>query len=476
MNDKPSGHIAKLGLKSHLGILIGKLLAASTRLTGRGGTTLPGRTALKLSPAIMGHLAGQLAGGAVIVTGTNGKTTTASLITGMIRQAGYSFVHNRSGSNMSWGVASSLIDHSSWSGRLPGDYGVMEVDEGAFPEVVKAICPRGAVITNIFRDQLDRFGEIDHIQKTIKRGLENIPGSGFQVLNADDPSLTSMQNSWKGQKWFYGFELSLPEDKFQNTARDLKSCPLCSSRLDYDQVYFAHLGHYRCPSCSFRRPQPDVRLLERTTGPGNSSILKLDLKGRPLEVTFPLMGTYNLYNALAAITCGLALEIPLESLRQAVSDALPSFGRMERFVIDSKELLMVLIKNPVGANEVMRTLIEKDSALHLLIAINDKLADGTDVSWLWDADFEQLAAIRQRLSTVIVSGIRAWDMAVRLKYAGLEDSKISVEENMREAIMKGLQLTPPGETLFVMPTYTAMLEMRRIINAMGFGRPFWEAS
>lgn len=473
---RPAGGRSKPDPRGRLGIVLGKILAASTRISGRGGTTLPGRAALKVSPTLLERLGGQLRKGSVVVTGTNGKTTTAALITAVLKKAGYSSVHNHSGSNMTWGVASSFIDASSWSGRLCGDFAVMESDEGAFPEVVRRLQPRGAVVTNIFRDQLDRFGEIDHIQKTLQRGLERVPPQGFQVLNADDPSLTGMPSGWPGRRWFYGLELDLPPDRFQNTARDIKSCPLCHTRLDYARIYFAHLGHYRCRGCSFTRPEPEVKLVARQPGPEGNTVLRLRLPDGELELPYPLLGTYNLYNALAAVTCGLALGIGTDTIAAAIAGAAPSFGRMERFAVEGRTLLMVLIKNPVGANEVMRTLMEREAPLHLVIAINDLLADGTDVSWLWDADFEQLAGVQERLQTLITSGIRAWDMAVRLKYAGVKEERIGVEEDLKEAIADGLRRTPPGETLFVLPTYTAMLEMRGILNRMGVGRPYWEAA
>ncbi len=455
---------------------MGKLLIGVTRVTGRGGTTLPGRTALKLSPNILPYLGRQLPHGSVLVTGTNGKTTTSTLLTGILRQAGYRCVHNQSGSNMSWGVASSLISASTWGAKLPGDMGVMEVDEGAFPAMVRGLQPRGTVVTNIYRDQLDRFGEIDHIQKKIQNGLDALPQGSFQVLNADDPSLTSMHSSWEGKKWHYGFELEMPPDRFQNTARDIKSCPRCHHKLHYTRVYFAHLGDYSCPQCDFKRPRPDVALVGRSFTADGRTVIELRLQGEPLKVTYPLMGSYNLYNALAAVTCALALGVSIKDIGEAVAKATPSFGRMERFTMEGRTLLMALIKNPVGANEVLRTLMEREEKIHLLVAINDKIADGTDVSWLWDTDFEQLGSIRERLAPVVVSGQRAWDMAVRLKYAGIDPVDIITTENPKQAILRALELTPPGEILFIMPTYTAMFDMRRTLNSLGVGKPYWEGS
>ncbi len=459
-----------------IAIWSGKALIALTRMLGRGGTTLPGRVALAIAPGLSFLLARRLKQGTVAVTGTNGKTTTAYLVNGILEKAGYKCIHNQSGSNMSWGVASTLIENCSWRGRMDGDFAVMEVDEGAFPGAVAELRPRGVVLTNIFRDQLDRFGEIDSIQALIKKGLDQIPAGSFQVLNADDPSLASIKNDNNSARWTYGLELELPPDEFDNTGQDLKTCPACSKKLEYTRIYFAHIGHYRCPSCPYRRPDPDVRLTERRVSAEGISRVKLNLPDQALELNVPLLGIYNLYNVLAAVTCARALAIPTAAISAALGKAAPSFGRMERFDKDNKEIIMALIKNPVGANEVLRTILNQPGKITIVVAINDNIADGTDVSWLWDVDFEQLSAVASRFSAVVVTGLRAWDMAVRFKYAGFEPERIMVEDNPGRAIEVALDQTAPGSKLFILPTYTAMLGMRRHLNKMGLGIPYWEES
>ncbi len=452
----------------------GKTLMILTRILGRGGTTLPGRIALTIAPRLSSSLIGQLAEGSLIVTGTNGKTTTTALITGILKEAGFRCVHNQSGSNMAWGVASALIEASSWTAKLPGNYAVMEVDEGAFPGVTQSIQPRGIVLTNVFRDQLDRYGEIDNIRNSLKRGLEAQPTSGFQVINADDPSLVSIENNSCTTRWTYGLDLDLPTDTFQNTGRDIKTCPRCQKKLNYDKIYFAHLGHYHCPSCNYRRPEPDIKLTGRRINSAGTAVLQISLPNEKIELAFPLLGTYNLYNLLAAVTCAQALSIPVRVISQALEKAVPSFGRMETFKLNNKTIIMALIKNPVGANEVLRTILTQKDNIAILMAINDKIADGTDVSWLWDVDFEQLSAVKDKLSAVLVSGLRAWDMAVRFKYAGFNPDQIQIEEETNLAINKAIEKTPPGGLLFILPTYTAMLEIHRTLNKMGLGKPYWE--
>ncbi len=472
---KPGGfHNRLFKLKLLAAIWSGKILIALTRVLGRGGTTLPGRAALRIAPRLLSSLSAPLPQGSLIVTGTNGKTTTSALITAILKNAGYRCINNQSGSNMSWGVASALLAAVSWTGHLPGNYAVMEVDEGAFPGVVSSIKPRGVVITNVFRDQLDRYGEVDHVLDAIKKGLEMQPEGCFEVINADDPSLAGIALNKAKKRWTYGLELDLPAGTFENTGRDMKTCPICTKKLNYDKIYFAHLGHYHCLSCGYRRQDPDVKLTGSTANPDGSSSVRISLPGENIAVNFHLMGTYNLYNLLAAVTCARALDISTTAMRGALEQSTPSFGRMEIFKLENKTIVMALIKNPVGANEVLRTILAQKNRINILVAINDKIADGTDVSWLWDVDFEQLVSIEDKLSGVMVSGLRAREMAVRFKYAGLDTARIGIEENTAAAIGRALEQTSEGSRLFILPTYTAMLEMRRTLNKMGLGKPYWE--
>ncbi len=464
------------GLRLLVASWIGKILITLTRRLGKGGTTLPGRVALAVDPELNFKLAARLKGGTLMITGTNGKTTTASLIDGILEKSGLKCIHNQSGSNMSWGVASTLIENSSWTGRIDGDMAVMEVDEGAFPGIAAALQPRGVVVTNIFRDQLDRFGEIDSIQALIKAGLDAMPPESFQVINADDPSLASLEKNKNSSRWTYGLDLELPPDRFENTGQDLKTCPVCFHKLDYTRIYFAHLGHYRCTGCNYRRPEPDVKLTDLNEGASGTSRIRVSLPDQTLQLEIPLLGTYNLYNILAAITCARAMDISSQIISSALKEATPSFGRMERFKKEGREIIMALVKNPVGANEVLRTVLNWTGQINLVVAINDRIADGTDVSWLWDVDFEQLYTVKDRFPTVIASGLRARDMAVRFKYAGFEPGQVLVEENTGRAIEKAMEHTAPGGRLFILPTYTAMLEMREHLNKMGLGNPYWEES
>lgn len=475
IKDKGGSDNRLFQIKHLAAVWIGKILVFLTRLAKKGGTTLPGRVALKVDPGLITTLSAQMKAGTLVVTGTNGKTTTSALISLILKENGMQCIHNQSGSNLSWGVASALISAVRWPVRLEGDWALMEADEAAFPQVVSGLHPQGVVATNIFRDQLDRYGEIDRIQAAIAEGFRLQPADGFEVINADDPSLLIPAGSRAKKRFYYGFQIDLPADTFLNTGRDAKACPRCGVNLVYEKIYYAHLGHYYCPACLTRRPAPDVRLTNKFDNPDGTVKLEIAMPEEMLEVSVPLPGTYNIYNILAAVTCATALSIPAALIKQALRKAAPSFGRMELFEAYGKKITMALIKNPVGANEVLRTILEQPGKISLVVAINDRIADGTDVSWLWDVDFEQLSFAGGRLSKLIVTGLRAWDMAVRLKYAGLDPAAINIVEDTARAIRQALAETAAGEKLVILPTYTAMLEMRRHLNRLGLGKAYWEA-
>lgn len=453
---------------------LGKLVGAAAKIGGRGGTTLPGRLAAALAPRVLPFLAGPLNRGSLVVTGTNGKTTTANLLANIFRQAGFNVIHNSSGSNLSWGVSSSLISAASWKGKPGGDLAIMEADEGAFPGIVRDLRPQGVVITNVFRDQLDRYGEVDRVRSILKQGLKQLESGQHVVLNADDPSAVYLGRTEGIRPFYYGMALDLPASRYRNTGRDYVTCPACGRKLFYSMICFAHLGRFRCPSCSFRRPDPQIRLIRRDATGAGSTDLGMAIPGGKLRFSFSIPGLYNLYNALAAAACALACGLPPEAVRAGLESSSPSFGRMEQFKINGKTAIMGLVKNPAGANEVLSTFLENPGRINLLIAVNDNYADGTDVSWLWDVDFEQLEAVRPRLAPVTVCGTRALDMSVRLKYAGLESSLINVLPDTRRALVNFLQAETGKGALLIMPTYTAMLELREAIHRMGFARQYWD--
>ncbi|MCR4398297.1 MAG: Mur ligase family protein [Firmicutes bacterium] len=461
-----------MGLRGYLALWVAKAVTAACRTLGRGGSTLPGRVALLLDPRILSKLAARVRLGNLVVTGTNGKTTTSRMIGAVARKAGLRVVSNRSGANLIYGVASSYIQASDLLGRPDADVGIIEVDEATVPTATRELNAHGAVATNFFRDQLDRFGELLSTVLLVKKGFLAMPPGSFAVLNCDDPLVSNLGRDYAGPILYYGVEdRSLFASGRAQTA-DITNCLDCGAALEYDGVFYAHLGLYRCSACGLSRRTPDVALLSYTSRPPGSRLVVGTPRGE-LRIDLPVPGAYNAYNALAAISCCLGMGLSPEDIVAGLESYGGSFGRMESLRVGDRTVLIALVKNPAGFNEVIRTVIEGPEAKNLVICINDNYADGTDVSWLWDVDFERLAA-PGLVEWVIASGLRAEDMALRLKYAGLDPVLVTIENDLRKALELGLSRLPPGGTLYVLPTYTAMLGIRRVIHDMGYARMFWE--
>ena len=442
----------------------------SRRLRLGGGTTLPGAVAHRIDPHLPEKMASRLSRGSVLITGTNGKTTTSRLLSSILRQAGLRTVHNRSGANLLTGVTSALVNASDWLGLPRGDIGVFELDEAVLPQAVARLRPRAVVVTNLFRDQLDRYGEIDHIARLWRQALASLAPASTAVLNADDPLVASLAASTGAQVVYYGIQdqrCGLPGEQH---AADSKRCHACGAAYDYEVIYYGHVGHYACPACTSARPCPAVYAEAVTLQGTAGSEIAVHLPQGSLSLSVPLPGLYNVYNALAALACSASLGIPTPALQRGVESFSAAFGRVERINIRGRQVFLALVKNPVGFNEVLRTLFLDDVAKDLLIVINDNVADGTDVSWLWDVDFELL---RGKVRSVVVSGTRAEDMLLRLKYAGVDMGRSSLEKDLRAALIHSLAHVADGQTLYVLPTYTGLLAIRQVIQQMGCVGAFW---
>lgn len=436
-----------------------------------GGTTAPGHLVRVLDPHVIANLASSIPQGTIVVTGTNGKTTTSRMISTLLRKAGFEVMHNRSGANLIPGIASTLVNNSSLLGSPKGDVGLFEVDEAAFPAAVSELRPRICLLTNLFRDQLDRYGEVDYLARLWRETLVKLPKSSIVLLNADDPRIASLGDGLTCQVLYYGIEDRTLPGTAGSHAADSRFCLRCGSPFEYGVIYYSHVGHYRCPSCGLQRPTPALRAVRNELMGIEGSRVEIEGPTGEIRYTVKVPGIYNLYNSLAATAVGVSLGIDPATVGAGIEEFSAAFGRVERVELQERQLFLALVKNPVGFNEVLATILRDAGEKNVMIIINDLFADGTDVSWLWDVDFELLSG---RVRFVVVSGLRAEDMAVRLKYAGVDPSAIYTENDLSAALSRAVQYTAEGDTLYLLPTYTAMLDLRAKLVEAGHLAPFWE--
>jgi UDP-N-acetylmuramyl tripeptide synthase len=456
----------------------GKITRAASRALRRGGgTALPGVIAERVHPSIARDLSLQLACGSIAVSGTNGKTTTSRFLASILREAGFVPVRNQSGSNLMRGVATSLVERANFFGNLPAGrtIGLFEVDEAALSRVVDTIAPSRLLLLDLFRDQLDRYGEVTTLARLWSGALARLPAHATVVANADDPlvALTVLESGRSAV--FFGFDVSASPPRSLEHAGDIKACPRCSGRIAYSAVSLGHLGEYQCSSCGLSRPTLSVQASNIRPESMSGSRFTVNAPDGSAEVALALPGLYNVYNALAAAALAWSLEIPVESSALALGRTSPAFGRMEQMAADGRTVVLALAKNPAGLNEIVRTILGETEPLHLLVMLNDNTADGHDVSWIWDADIEQL---RGRVASVVFAGTRAGDIALRFKYGEVAATSNSptwhVIDDTASAFREALDLTPPGERLFIIPTYTALLDVRDLLTRLGYARPYWE--
>lgn len=441
-------------------VTLAKAVAAATGRVGHGGTTLPGRVARTFDRDLVGRLSRRLPQGAVVVSATNGKTTTCAMIAGIMQGADMKVVRNREGANLTAGIASALLKDSSLKGHPRSEIGLFEVDEAVFPEVATQGRPRIVLLMNLFRDQLDRYGELEHIAELWRKAVGELSDRTTTVLNADDPLVAELAALRPGKTLCYGVADTSAGGMVMQHASDSKYCS-CGSPFEYEVAFIGHMGIYSCPSCKKSRPSPTVFAEKILLDGMRGSSFTLVTPDDSIDITLTLPGLYNIYNALAAAACCYRLDIPLKQIQAGLEVFSAVFGRVERFSIQGKPVCLLLVKNPAGFNEVVRTLMIEPGQKSLLVALNDKIADGRDISWIWDVDLEMLAG---SVVSAVCSGTRAEEMAMRLKYAGLGEESLSTNPDLRKALREALDRTPEGETLFVLPTYTAMLALRQLIN------------
>jgi UDP-N-acetylmuramyl tripeptide synthase len=454
-------------------LALARTIGAVSRMRGGGGTSLPGKLLLLMDPAAIGALAGRLSRGSVLVSATNGKTTTAAMASSILERAGVPLVHNQAGANMAGGIASTLLFASRSRGGIAGELGLFEVDELWLDRLAAELHPRVVVLGNLFRDQLDRYGELDTIAERWAGAVNGgATADARLVCNADDPLVADLGRE-RSEVLYYGVDDdSLSLDGMAHAA-DAKHCRRCGAPYAFDAVYLGHLGHYYCPSCGQRRPSPTVLARSVSLEGVRAARFRLFTPQGDAEVALSLPGLYNVYNALAAAGLAVALGVPLADIVAGLEATRAAFGRAESVRVRGREAKILLVKNPAGANEVLRTLTLEPGRHDLLGILNDKTADGHDVSWIWDADFELLAG---RIRRATCSGTRAAEMALRLKYAGIEPERITVVEDISGALA-GAVLERAGDgdeaPLYVLPTYTAMLALRELLVQRGEAGSSW---
>lgn len=468
-----SGGIGRI--RATMAVNAAKGAALASRTLGRGGgTAIPGHVADRIDPNLISGFSKQLERGAVVVAGTNGKTTTSKMIADVLEADGATVVHNRSGSNLIQGIAATCAQFSSHSGRPIGDAAVFEADEAAFPEIIRRVRPSVVLLNNLYRDQLDRYGELKTIMNKWRPALEALPATSTVVVNVDDPALAGLTTGLAATVVPFGMTGLTERLEALPHAADSIVCPSCSTPLEYDALYLSHLGEWRCPACGLARPAPVVegRNLELRGDGGLALDIAADDGTTSFETGLP--GIYNAYNLLAAVAVGRAFNVDPDVAKPVIERFQSAFGRIERLTWLDRSLTIALVKNPVGFNEVLRMLTHGGAlTAPVMILINDLDADGRDVSWLWDVDFELLA---DDGPAVFTSGIRGTDMANRLKYAGIADDRIvPLQGDYGTVLTQFVERIPAGTSAWILPTYTAMLGIRKELVRRGAVDDYWKA-
>ena len=439
------------------------------RLLGSGGTAAPGLLALRLDPKALEKLNSYISD-TILITGTNGKTTTSRIIGVALEKTKIPYVHNREGSNLLRGLVGSLLNGTTIFPKTKKPLALLEVDELTLPSVISQTSPKIITINNLFRDQLDRYGEVDSVRRIWEKTLKNLDASTTLILNSDDPSIAHLGSKTSAKKIFFGIEDKKLSLSGLPHASDFTSCIVCGTELKYDVVYMSHLGNFRCPNCREKRPSPDVYAKEISLDDESGFKANVVTPKGSFTIKTSLPGLYNVYNSLSAIATLIELNIPIQNIIKSLRDFEAVFGRNEIIHVGGKKLFVSLVKNPTGFNEVLRTIFNKKKKRYSFIAINDLIADGRDVSWLWDVDFELM---KGKTAKTYVSGIRASDIRLRLKYDEIDTKYLDL--SIGESLDYAYNNLPDGETLFIFPTYTAMLEIKRFLAKKGYGKKFWES-
>ncbi len=441
-----------MGLRTFAAIAAAKMTSAVCRLAGKQGVTYAGRLAMKIDPGILGRLSGQVREKIIVVCGTNGKTTTNNLLCSMLEGEGKKVICNHTGSNMLMGVAAAFVLSADLRGRIDADCASIEIDEASAVRVFPHMKPDLMVLTNLFRDQLDRYGEIDLTMEKLAEAMKLAPDMEI-VVNADDPLSAWLAGESGHKTAAYGISGQVFEKPAGHEVREGQFCKCCGTALVYDFYHYSQMGSYRCPACGFSRP----KIRYDAAGISMESGLAFTVEDRRISVDY--RGFYNIYNILAAYAAVREAGISPEHLDEVLRDYDPAFGRNEVFTIGGSKVLLNLAKNPAGFNQNISAVMTDREEKDLIIVINDNAQDGTDVSWLWDVDFDRFS--EDNIRSVTVSGIRGRDMQLRLKYV---DIPSSLEESVEEAIKK--RLADGCGNLYVLVNYTALYSTHQILKEL----------
>lgn len=422
---------------------------------------------MKICPNLLGTLAKDVT--TVIVTGTNGKTTTARMIEQAVADSGISYFANKSGANLLSGITAEFAMHASLTGKSKASVAVIESDEGAFKAVSTYVDAKVVVVTNVFRDQLDRYGEVTQTLNNIKIGVSNSPNAVL-CLNADDSLSASIAEEVQNPVLYYGVNVPIYKERVQELS-DAPYCIKCKHEYAYDYITYGHLGSFHCPNCGYSRKTPNVAVSKVISSDADQSQVEFTADGKTYPATVNLPGGYNIYNACATMACGEALHFNAKVTAESLSSFSCGFGRMEKFEINGTAMRMILIKNPAGCNQVLNFLANTTEPSVFAICLNDMAGDGKDVSWIWDVDFEKLAQMDGKIDRLLVSGMRADDMAVRLKYAGIPADRITICRDYDALLDTCVGQDKP---VYMMPNYTAMLKLRERVSKRYGVKDYWK--
>ncbi len=423
-------------------LIFGKLISSISKVLNLGnGSTWPGHIALRVNKNFIKQTIGPKTK-VILVAGTNGKTTTSALVSHILKQNGFSIVQNKSGANLLNGAASAIIQGiKPFSLKIDQDYLILEIDENNLPLVINQTNASYVIALDLFRDQLDRYGEIDSIIKKWRDAFEKLNKNTTLILNADDPQVSYLGKNLKSKVMYFG--LNENDQEIIEHGADSIFCPKCQHLLDYKSITFSHLGDWFCSNCDEKRPSLNISKFE----------------------IYPIPGTYNKYNTLAAILLATDQKLSEKLIAEALKSFKPAFGRQEEFEVGGKKVKIFLSKNPTSFNESLSTISDL-KAKNLLVILNDRIPDGLDISWIWDTN----TSLLENIPNIIISGDRAYDMGLRLQYSQdvqwsiVNSQSFKIEENLKTAIKTGLEKTPDRQTLYILPTYSAMLETRKILT------------